>query len=161
MRQSGGPQLLDIHLPQAPSWWPPAPGWWLLGLVVLALLLGAGLLLRREIKQRARQRIFERELDALARIGTGSCEQAAACVAGISVLLRRIMVWHAPQAQALRDEDWLRFLDGDDPARPFSAGVGRILLDGPYRPRIPEADAEALLAVVRSKLSRWSRPSHA
>ena len=30
-----GPDLRDIHLPPAPSWWPPAPGWWLLAFVLL------------------------------------------------------------------------------------------------------------------------------
>ena len=47
MNAPSGPDLRDIHLPPAPSWWPPAPGWWLLALVLLiAIALGAWMLLR-------------------------------------------------------------------------------------------------------------------
>ena len=35
-----GPQLRDIHLPPAPSWWPPAPGWWVLAALLAARAAG-------------------------------------------------------------------------------------------------------------------------
>lgn len=158
--QPAGPELLDIHLPPAPSWWPPAPGWWLLALALLVLLIVAWLSGRRWYRRRAMRRAFEQELRTVELDHAGS-DRAAARVAALSVLLRRIMAHHAPAAQRLRDEAWLRFLDGEDPRRPFSSGVGRLLLDAPYRPTLPEADAVALVALVRASLPRWTRPGHA
>ena len=47
MNAPSGPDLRDIHLPPAPSWWPPAPGWWLLAIVLLiAIAVGVWTLLR-------------------------------------------------------------------------------------------------------------------
>ena len=30
--------LRDVHVPAAPSLWPPAPGWWLVAAAVLAII---------------------------------------------------------------------------------------------------------------------------
>lgn len=155
-----GPELIDIHLPAPPSWWPPAPGWWLLACVLIAALVAITLWWRKRARLRAIHRVFERELDALAARHRGP-GQTAARVAGLSVLLRRMVGMHAPQALTLQQDEWLLFLDGDDPSRPFSAGPGRILLDAPYRPTVPEADAEALFELVRRKLPNWVGPGHA
>lgn len=49
-------QLDDIELPAEASWWPLAPGWWILGIVVLALLIGLGYYLIRRYRQLSYQR---------------------------------------------------------------------------------------------------------
>lgn len=145
-----GPELRDIHLPAEPSWWPPAPGWWLLAillLLALAWLAWRWLRLRRAARAR---RILLREFDAAATRG-----DAAAQVAALSELLRRAARVHAPQAVSLRGDAWLAFLDGEDPARPFRDGPGRLLLDGPYRRRVEPEQAAALAQLVRQRLPRF------
>ena len=155
-----GPELLDIHLPSTPSWWPPAPGWWVLACLVIAASVTLTLWWRRHARLRATRLLFEHELEALAE-RYPAATQAAARVAGLSVLLRRIVGLHAPHALTLQHEAWLRFLDGSDSTRPFSTGPGRILLDAPYRSNLPEHDAEILFELVRRKLPDWTRPGHA
>lgn len=149
MNPGNGPALRDIHLPPEPAWWPPAPGWWLLaGLVLVALFLLGRAWLHHRQRQRER-RVLRREFARAAALG--GAEQVAA----LSALLRRAAQRHAPQAMALRDEDWLAFLDADDPAQPFRRGPGRLLLEGPYRARVDTADAAALAAVVQARLDRF------
>jgi hypothetical protein len=145
---TAGPVLRDIHLPAAPSWWPPAPGWWALAALVaiaLAWLLRRHLHARR--MQRAR-RALQREFDRL----RADAPDGASQVAAMSLLLRRAAKRYAPAALALRDGDWLRFLDADDASQPFSRGAGRVLADGPYRPRVAQEDADALAPIVRKRL---------
>lgn len=154
-----GPELLDIHLPAAPSWWPPAPGWWMLACLLIAGIVALVLWRRRRARLRATRLLFERELDALAARHPGAA-QAAVRVAQLSVLLRRIVGLHAPQALTLQDQAWLRFLDGSDLTHPFSTGAGRILLDAPYRSSVPEHEADTLFELVRRKLPEWTRPGH-
>jgi hypothetical protein len=150
------PVLRDIHLPAEPGWWPPAPGWWVLaGLALLAALWLWRVHARRRRLQRQR-RALHAELDA-----ARAAPDAAAQVAAISLLLRRVAKRHAPHALALRDEAWLRFLDAGDATRPFSNGPGRLLLDGPYRPAIAPEDADALARVVRARLDAFVEPAHA
>jgi hypothetical protein len=158
--QPAGPQLLDIHLPAQPSFWPPAPGWWVLAGALLVVLGLVVVILRRMARRRAMRRLLEQELSRLEQAHPGP-EQAAARIAGLSVLLRRMAAWNGSTASRLPGEDWLRFLDGEDPARPFSAGAGRVLLDAPYRPVVPEEVATALFALVRASLPRWLRAGHA
>ena len=63
----------------------------------------------------------------------------AARIAAISGLLRRAARRVDKRADRLQGEAWLRFLDGGK-GNDFSAGAGRLLLEGGYR---REVDARA------------------
>ena len=145
---SANPQTLplhDIHLPDAVSWWPPAPGWWLL--CGLGLLLLAGLLLFRRHRLRSRyRRLALHEIEQLVQF------PPADLAAELSQLLRRAALCHYPRrvCAGLCGEDWLEFLDQPFADRPFSRGIGRSLLDAPYR-QDSVLDDQALLALCR----RW------
>lgn len=134
--------LRDVHLPPAPPWWPPAPGWLLLGAaLLLALCVALGLWAWR----RARLRRWQRQFDAV--LGRGA---APAQVAAVSELLRRAARRRDPAAAALQGEPWLRFLDGGK-RQDFSAGPGRVLLDGGYRRELDRAQLQALLPLARRR----------
>lgn len=123
--------LRDVHVPPPPPLWPPAPGWWLLAVAVLLLLATACAIgLWRKRRRQAWQKLFD---EACAQV------PLPARIAAISGLLRRAARRVDKQADRLQGEDWLRFLDGkkgDD----FSAGPGRLLLEGGYRREV-EANA--------------------
>ena len=158
---TAGPELRDIHLPPDPSWWPPAPGWWLLAVLVVALLwYGARWLQRRARARRWRKRVHA-ELERIAHAHVGGSDNAL-LAADLSQLLRRTARLIEPDAVALRDEAWLAFLDAQLPsaraaASPFSSGIGRVLIDAPYRsatdPVLQRLDARALLDLVRDWLA--------
>lgn len=137
--------LRDIHLPAQVGWWPPAPGWWILmGLVLL--LAGLVLWLLRRHHRRRYRRLALRELEQLALL------PASELAAGLSRLLRRAALCHFPRRECagLSGEAWLVFLDRPFADRPFAEGIGRCLLDAPYRPGA-EIDGQALLDLGR----RW------
>lgn len=135
--------LRDVHLPPAPGWWPPAAGWWwLAGLLLVSLaMLGWGWR-RRRLRRRAWQARFDAEL--------GPAGDVPARLAAASSLLRRAARRVDPRADRLQGEDWLRFLDGRR-GRDFSQGAGRLLLDGGFRPQVPEALAAPALALARAR----------
>lgn len=146
--------LRDIHLPEPISWWPPAPGWWMLAvfvLVVIGLLILAMRLWRRgQLRRDARS--------ALSQIRTSheQHDNAHRLAADLSVLLRRISISRYPQSEvaALTNQEWLTFLDqvlekrGSGNQAAFSQGVGRILIEAPYRPSA-EVDAEGLIELCQ------------
>lgn len=156
MNPAAGPDLRDIHLPPVPGWWPPAPGWWLLAILALALCF----LLVREWSRRARSRRWRRrvqsELEDIAAAHAALPDRSR-LAADVSQLLRRVARLVAPEAVALRDEDWLGFLDARLPekrraAEPFRRGVGRALVEASYRRAEDPAadfDAPALLGLAR------------
>jgi HAMP domain-containing protein len=150
--------LRDIHLPPPPGWWPPAPGWWLLAALALVLLwLATRWLLRRWRLRRARRRLLAASR-ALA-LAHPPERDPLGWLAGASELLRRAVREHAPQALPLQGEAWLRFLDGDLPGAPFSAGPGRLLLDGPYRPALDAGAVAPLPALLRARLLQLPEPA--
>ena len=144
-----GPQLRDIHLPAAPSWWPPAPGWWILAVVAVLVIL---LALYRLQKMRRRRRRNQRALAELNRCIAAAGSNATALAAALSQFLRRMALRESPGAAALPDERWLAWLDARIGGEEFSRCVGRALLDAPYRPAATY-DTPALIALVR----RWTR----
>ncbi len=132
--------LRDVHVPAAPSLWPPAPGWWLVVLAV-ALIVGAAWWWRRQrrLRRQAWLKLFEEARDQ---------PSSAAQVAAISELLRRAARRVDASADHLQGEAWLAFLDGKD-SRDFSDGAGRLLLEGGFRKDVPAAELEAVSALAR------------
>lgn len=122
--------LRDVQVPATPSLWPPAPGWWLLfAAAVIALAVACGWWWFRRRRRRRWQRLFE---EACAQ------PEPVTQIAAISELLRRAARRIEPKADRLQGEDWLRFLDGKTGG--FSAGAGRIVLDGGYRRQLVDSD---------------------
>ena len=138
--------LRDIHLPPPPGWWPPAPGWWLLAMLLLVAIVWIA---RRVLRMRSRRR---RVHNALHEYDTtlANTHEASARIAAASQALRRVAKWREPSAALLEGDAWLRFLDGEDPAKPFSNGDGKLLRDGGFR-RSVDQDIAPTLALARAR----------
>lgn len=134
--------LRDVHVPVAPSWWPPAPGWWLLLATVACLIV---VVLVVAMQRRRRRKSWEQLFDA-----TAALPPSGERVAAISGLLRRAARKVDPVADKLQGEAWLHFLDGGKRDE-FSAGVGRLLLEGGFRRDIGLADLERLVPLARAR----------
>ena len=141
-------QLIDIHEPVAPPWWPPAPGWWLLALVVLLAI--AFVAWRRWQRKR-----HVRRVEALFDATLAQAETPVQRIAAMSDLLRRASRRRDPTADRLQGEDWLRFLDEGMPQPVFVDGIGRVLLDGGFRREAGDADIEALHRAARVRFLDW------
>ena len=134
--------LRDVHVPPAPSLWPPAPGWWLVaGAVALVLAILWWIRRQRLRRNLAWQKLFD-----------DACGEAApaAQIAAISELLRRAARRVDKQADHLQSEEWLRLLDGQK-QKAFSEGVGRLLLEGGFRREVPADDFVAAKALARAR----------
>lgn len=142
--------LRDIHLPPEPSWWPPAPGWWLLALLVLAAVFMLWRTARTRLEQGRIRRDILRQFDAELSQRTDASDRLRCAAA----FIRRWQLRHRPDLSALRGEAWLEWLDADAPERPFSTGVGRLLVDALYQPRCERDDVEACIDLVRMTLVR-------
>ena len=134
--------LRDVHVPAAPSMWPPAPGWWLVAAALLTVIAVLWLLKsRQQRKLQARQRLFDEACRDL---------PASAQIAAMSELLRRAARKIDKHADRLQGEDWLRFLDGKK-GEDFSKGAGRLLLEGGFRRDVADADLAAAKHVARAR----------
>jgi hypothetical protein len=153
--------LRDIHLPEAVYWWPPAPGWWMLAFLLGALILTGYWLWKRNKTHRPRS-LKTLSFEAL---GTIRRDYAQHCdsqrlVRELSTLLRRISVsyWPRENSASLTGSAWLSFLDRNLESKPFSRGLGKVLIEAPYRPD-PEIEAEALLALCDEWIGTLPEPT--
>ncbi len=148
--------LRDIHLPEAISWWPPAPGWWLLLGAVLVCTAVVWWWHQRKVATRVRVAAVAEWEKLLHEFQQQ--QDTSRLVRELSTLLRRAALSCYPRAEVagLSGEAWLHFLDTTHP-RPqqsaFSEGVGRLLLDAPYRPQV-DGDGLALHALCGEWLAK-------
>jgi hypothetical protein len=142
------PGLRDIHLPASPGWWPPAPGWWLLaGLLILGLAWSLRRI-QRTIRLKRRMENAMREFDEMVAFATTAPDRIGAA----SGLLRRAAKSRNPSIVSLDGEGWMRFLDGEDPSRPFSQGEGAVLRDGAFQ-RTLDRDIAPAMALARARFA--------
>lgn len=139
--------LQDVQLPAPVPWWPPAPGWWLL--LLLPMLFAFVAFRRQHLSLR---RWAEGELERLLRDHRRGGD-AAALMAGISILLRRVALsrWGRVEVAALHGDAWLLFLDRTGQTAAFTRGAGRALAVEPYRPAPAGDDIGDVVRIVR----RW------
>lgn len=149
MTPTNGPSLRDIHLPPEPGWWPPAPGWWLLALIAATVIVVAIAMLRRARRRRRRRREILAELDRHIQRARGDRVRLAA---ELSQFVRRLAIKDKPETVAWEGQRWLGYLDTRSDGEEFRHGVGKALIDAPYRP-VADFDDAALIALVR----RWTR----
>ncbi|WP_089728802.1 DUF4381 domain-containing protein [Candidatus Thiosymbion oneisti] len=153
----GVEQLRDIHGIQGVPWWPPGLGWWLLTAAVLAL---AFLIWRFRAKLRVtippvpfftvgswRWDAARRLRDLRQRAGTQDSKQTAG---ELSELLRRIAMARLGRdaCAGLTGQDWLAWLQGNDPSGFDWSRRGQALLEVPYAPPADPKRSQELLMLI-------------
>jgi len=146
--------LRDIALADSVSGWPPALGWWLL-LALILLLGGVAWWGYRRYQKLALKRAVLAEFAALeARFKQQS--ELQPLLAELSIFLRRVCLslpdYRQVECAGLQGEAWLKFLDRALASGEFENGVGRLLLQAPYAPRL---DNHLELDELLSLLRRW------
>ncbi|MBS0439778.1 MAG: DUF4381 domain-containing protein [Proteobacteria bacterium] len=144
MNAPSGPILRDIHLPPPPGWWPPAPGWWMVAAMAIGLGIFALYKLHKLRKRRRHERAVLRELDVCIEANR---HDSAGLAAALSHFLRRLSLRDA-HAAAFAGERWLEYLDARGGGEDFRHGIGRVLIDAPFRARA-DYDTDGLVALVR------------
>ncbi len=132
--------LRDIHLPEAVSWWPPAIGWWLVALLMLLMVFYAFLFYKHRMKPK---KAVKEAKNMLLELRQNNTLTAIEKISALSILLRRtaISLSTDPKVAGLTGQAWLTFLDQTMKGDFFCRGVGRMLVDSPYRPS-PPSDTE-------------------
>lgn len=149
--QSAPLPLRDIHLPDPISWWPPAIGWWLLaGIIVLSCIaLNTWLRYQYQIKHSPANQA-QQALQAI-RIEYQQNSDSQYLIRELSALFRRLCISLFPREKtaSLVGEDWLLFLDQCmvlvTENKPFSRGIGHVLIAAPYRQQIDINGQQLLL----------------
>ncbi|MEM6709518.1 MAG: DUF4381 domain-containing protein [Pseudomonadota bacterium] len=147
-------QLRALHLPDAPSWWPPAPGWWVVfaaTLLLLAFVARALLDRRRTLAPIVRA---SEEHHALLNALQQQQLTPAEYLHASNALLKRVYLYalNEPDAGPLSGMAWLERLD-QLAGEGFVHGPGRHLGDSRFAPLRPvdprHGDAETWTALGR------------
>lgn len=139
--------LRDIRGLDAIPWWPPAPGWW--------IVAGMSLLIVIIFWYKRRQYYYWR-IEARQQLSTLrkrlARERTKQVVTDFSELLRRIaMARYGRQACAgLVGEDWLLWLQTNDPQGFNWQEKGQILLSFPYAPLNTPIDVDTLKTLLEA-----------
>jgi len=144
--------IKDIHLPELIGHWPPAIGWWLL-LVALIMLVVLSWWAVKQITQKtpikqAKQLLGDIERDHDDDLHT---------LQQLSCWLRRVSISVSPRhdSAGLTGDAWLHYLDKDLDDSPFTQGVGRHIIDAPFRQTTPDnVDMAALISLCKTWLAR-------
>ena len=149
--------LRGLHLPVEPGWWPPGPAWWIAALVVAALIIFAVIVIARRRDARRWQLAALSEWRSIKGIGLNNPGERIEVVQACSRLLRRVALALFPRLDVagLTGERWLMQLDNLGQTSAFSNGVGRLLVDAPYKPESPKPrEVAQLLELTRTTIRR-------
>lgn len=150
--------LRDIRGLDPLPWWPVAPGWWWL-LGALVLLTALFVLLRwwwRQVRREWREEALGELRELRRRVRHDDPRQA---LSEMAVLMRRIaMARRGRRACAgLIGEQWLAWLEKNDPKDFPWQRDGRILIELLYAPPGATVDREQLLTILDA-MQAWTRP---
>ena len=154
-------QLRDIHGLDSIPWWPPAAGWWIGAALAILLVLLLIMLIRHltryppgSWKQEARRALRQLQRQR----GTLTPKESAS---RLSELLRRIAIarFGRERVARLSGEEWLEWLEQQDPNGFDWSRRGRILLQLPYAPDDWTPDEQTLDQLIDAalRLVRGSR----
>ena len=137
--------LRDIHVPEAPGFWPPAPGWIVLcGFVAVLGLAAAVMAARRWRAGRFRRQALASLQSLHARHVAGAPDTEIAIE--LSALIRRVALARRPREEVagLTGDRWLAWLEATLPG--IGASARTALLEAPYARRCRFDVARALTA---------------
>lgn len=142
--------LKDIHLPDAPGFWPLAPGWWILLLLVIIVLVTVFYFGKTYLHQRRQKKLLSHRLltefkQIQLAYKTHKNQHQLAC--DMSAFLRRIALHElkATDSVSLSGEEWLvglSYLSDVDLSAHRQA-----LTEAPYNPNV-QFDVLALVNAV-------------
>lgn len=149
--------LQEIPLPPPVPYTPSTVGWLVVGVLLLAFVIGIAWRLARHWRANAYRREALAELEAIER-------EPGAVLQTLPALLKRtaIAATSRERVAALTGRKWLVFLDRTLGGESFSRGTGQLLTRIAYRDAaglqaIPRRDLDELLRLAR----RWIRHHHA
>ncbi len=174
--------LMDIHLPENISLWPPAYGWWILSAVILLLILLSYFISYLKRRHCAKKTISAKQLKMLAMKELALIEKdyeagasAHATIKQLSVFLRRFSLSQCDRESvaSLTDQQWLVFLDNmlstarDKQDKPFSKQFAELLSHAPYQSADSpifnkERTAEqipALFNIIKTLITSYKKPA--
>lgn len=109
--------LKDIHLPVAPSWFPPAIGWWLTAMIIFACVALCGYLLIRRHRYRVPISQALKELQELTEVNANpqSPQGYSIFLLNCNALLKRVARLKCPEysntdVAILHGDKWRDFL---------------------------------------------------
>ena len=125
--------LRDIYLPDAVSWWPPAVGWWVSGILLLIIIVGFWLFIKR-LKAPSLIKSAKVEIEQIISLYESHADQQR-LVQELSIALRRIGISYLPREQAagVLGRAWYDQLNQLSKKATLSDEVIRMLLQAPYQ----------------------------
>jgi hypothetical protein len=141
--------LRDIHLPGDVSMWPLAYGWWILIVIIAATAIASWLWYKRvQAKKIAAITLARNEL-ILVKERLAANGDPKHIVNELSILLRRLSISTFPRIEtaSLTGNAWLSFLDEVLHNKSFESEAGKVLIEGPYRPKVLREDVEPLISL--------------
>ena len=152
------PELRDIHLPDAVSWWPPAPGWWLLALLILIMAFMMPAMIKR-LKSKPLNKLALSEFRKI-ELSFQAHQNKTQLAQDISVLLRRICLSYKPgrEAASLTGQQWIEYLNAMTENPCFSDQLAEVLFNAPYQKQT-EFNSHDLISSCKTWITQLPRRS--
>ena len=146
--------LRDIHLPDAVSWWPPALGWWVSGILLIIIVVGIGLFIKR-LKAPSLIKSAKVEIEHIITLYESHADQQH-LVQDLSIALRRIGISYLPRdhAAGVLGRAWYDQLNQLTKKEPLSDEIIKILLEAPYQKNLQMNEQQ--INALKQQVSGWA-----